>query len=125
MDVHPAARGLTLAIAIDRAHKRHLNHARTRAAFNHGHEAKKLAYSRTVLRRSALTINAADRFGRARALLLDRVRLWSDEAAAECELVEAQNLARACMLPPALILMPTWILVLACGLAIACICCRN
>jgi hypothetical protein len=28
------------------------------------------------------------------------------------ELVEAQNLARACMPPPALILMPAWILVL-------------
>ena len=49
-----------------------------------------------------------------------------------CGLVEAQNLARACMplltrmLPPALILMPAWILVLpmilvlACELALAC-----
>lgn len=37
----------------------------------------------TILRRSELTINAADRFGQVRAPLLDRVRLWSDEAAAE------------------------------------------
>ena len=32
------------------------------------------------------------------------------------ELVEAQNLARACVLPPALILVPAWILVLTCEL---------
>jgi hypothetical protein len=54
-----------------------------------------------------------------------------------CELVEAQNLARACMptparmLPPALILVPAWILVLPMilmlvhELALACMPLRN
>jgi hypothetical protein len=46
-------------------------------------DTKQEASIQFVLRRSALTINAADRFGRVRASLLDRTRLWSDEAAAE------------------------------------------
>ena len=37
----------------------------------------------SILRRSALTIDATDRFGRIRASILDGARLWCDEAAAE------------------------------------------
>jgi hypothetical protein len=82
MDVRKAARDLTLVTAMNRARQRRWrrSNALTRAAVNSGMLTKQEA---SILRRSALTINAADRFGRVRASLLDRAQLWSDEAAAE------------------------------------------
>jgi hypothetical protein len=77
MDIQPVARDLTLAIAIDCVRQ---GYARTRAAINCEVLTKQEA---TIFRRSALTINAADRFCLGQGSLLDRARLWFDEAAAE------------------------------------------
>jgi hypothetical protein len=82
MDVQQAARGLALATAMDRARqwRWRRSNARTGAAVNSGVLTKQEA---GVLHRSALTVDAADRFGQVGATLLDRARLGSDEAAAE------------------------------------------
>ena len=74
MGVRQAAHDLALATAMDRARqwRYRRSNMRTRAAANSGVLTKQEA---SILCRSALTINAADRFGRVKATLLDRARL--------------------------------------------------
>ena len=70
MDVRQAAHDLALAIAMDRAcqWRWRKSNARTGAAVNSGVLTKQEA---SILHRSALTIDAADRFGQVRPTILD------------------------------------------------------